>query len=126
MQTVSLADLNIRALASSMGRVQPFRAGELIFRQGDVAEEMYVVMSGQVAISSNGQTIEVIQPGDGMGIVSLIDGKRRSTEAVAHTDCELAAVSWRKFRFMVEEVPNFCWYVMDELAQRVRAASNVL
>lgn len=126
METVSLDDLDIRALATSMGRLQPYRVGEVIFRQGEAAAEMFVVLSGQVAITSRGSLIEVIEPGDGMGIVSLIDGKKRSTEAVAHTDCELAVISWRKFRFMVEEVPKFCWYVMDELAQRARAASNVL
>ncbi len=126
METVSLAGFDIRSIASSMGRLERHAAGEHIFHQGDPAAEMYVVISGRVAILSHGQLTEAIEPGDGMGIISLIDGKSRSTEAVAHTDCELAVVSWRKFRFMVEEVPNFCWYVMDELAQRVRAASNVL
>lgn len=123
MVIANLADLDVRSIAQSMGTRMSYRAGDAVFRQGDKADLMYVVLSGTVAVSTHGRVIEVIQPGDGLGILSLIDGRTRSTDAIAETDSELALIDTRRFRYMVEEVPNFVWYVMDELAQRLRATN---
>jgi CRP-like cAMP-binding protein len=32
----------------------------------------------------------------------------------------------KKFRFMVEETPNFVWFVLNELASRLRATNALL
>lgn len=126
MVVANVDTFDIQGIATSMGTRISFRKGDMIFRRGDPGEQMYVLLSGAVAVSSGGRVIEVIQPGDGLGILSLIDGKPRSADAVASEDSQLALIDARKFRFMVGEVPNFCWYVMDELAQRLRATNAAL
>jgi len=32
----------------------------------------------------------------------------------------------KKFRYMVEEIPNFVWFVMEELAHRLRTTNAAL
>ena len=32
----------------------------------------------------------------------------------------------RKFRFMIDEVPNFAWYVMQELVHRLRMVNEAI
>lgn len=126
MSVTNTADLDIARIARSLGTVVSYRAGDAVFREGDPARHMYVVLRGIVEITSHGRSIESIQPGDALGIVSLIDGRTRSADAVAVTDAELAVLDARTFRYAVEEVPLFVWYVMDELAQRLRATNAAL
>ncbi len=43
--------------------------------------------------------------------------------ARAMEPCELALLDTKKFRFMVEETPNFIRFVLNELASRLRATN---
>jgi len=126
MSNAPLDTLDVSGIARSMGTSVAYRAGDVIFCRGDPGKHMYVVLSGTVEVARNGTVIEIIQPGDGLGILALVDGKERSVDAIAETDAELALIDARAFRYMVEEVPNFCWYVMDEMAQRLRATNAAL
>lgn len=126
MPITDVADLDMREVACSLGTVITCRAGDSIFREGDPAREMYVVLRGLVDITSRGRTIETIEPGDALGIVSLIDGLTRTADAVAVTDCELAMLDKHGFRQALEDVPEFVRYVMEGLAQRLRATNAAL
>lgn len=126
MTQISAGTLDVSGIARSMGTRVVYRAGDVIFRSGDPGKHMYVLLTGTVEVGRNGTVIEVIQPGDGLGILALLDGKARSVDAIAETDAELALIDARTFRYMVEEVPNFCWYVMDEMAQGLRATNAAL
>ena len=39
---------------------------------------------------------------------------------------ELSIIDQRKFRFMVDEVPNFAAYIMGVLARRIRGMSQAI
>jgi CRP-like cAMP-binding protein len=126
MAIPDLREFDIISLARRMGARFAYRPGDVIFREGDPADAMYVVLSGSVEVSTHGRVVEIIQRGDGLGILSLIDGRERGAQAIATTDAELALLDARRFRYMVEEVPYFCWYVMEALAQRLRATNAVV
>ena len=114
------------AFARLAGVVVPYSAASRIFGEGDAPNHMYVLLSGAVEVTARGHVIEVIKPGDALGVLSLLDGKPRSATAVATTDSEVAVIDERRFRFMVEETPGFVWYVMGGLTQRLRATNAVL
>lgn len=118
-----LNDLDIRPIAQAMGTTLSLRAGDVLFREGDRGDAMYVLLSGGIEMASHGRVIEVVAPGDGLGIVSLVDGKPRTAQATAVEASEVVMLDARRFRYMVEQVPNFVWYVMDELVQRLRATN---
>lgn len=126
MNIASPPQLDFVNLARNLGTTLHFRPGDVVFREGDPAATMYVVLSGGVSVRSHGREIEVIGPGAGLGILSLIDGKPRSAEAVAVGDTELAVFEARRFRYMVEEVPHFVWFVMNEMAHRLRTTNAAL
>lgn len=119
-------DIDISAIARSAGTRRPYAAGDVIFREGDPADFVYVVLSGAVEIDHEGRTIETIGPGKALGILSVLDERPRTVTAVMRLPGEIAAVDPRRFRFMVEEVPGFVWYVMGELAHRLRATNAAL
>lgn len=120
------AAFDFRDQARSLGEIMPFGKGKTIFSVGDDATDMYVVLNGAVEIVSHGKVIERMEPGDAFGIISLLDGQPRSAAAIATADSELAVLNNRKFRFMIEETPNFVWYVMTALVSRLRATNAAL
>ena len=126
MTLAELAAQDYRELARHAGRLVRLRPGEILFRQGDEGRDMFVLLDGQVDIVALEQVIETVKPGDALGILSVLDGQRRSATATALTDCELAVLDARVFRFLVESTPGFVWFVMGELAQRLRATNAAL
>ncbi|HEY9889098.1 MAG TPA: cyclic nucleotide-binding domain-containing protein, partial [Candidatus Obscuribacterales bacterium] len=58
-----------------------FKAGEVIFREGEAGTVMYGMIAGTVDEQVNGKTVETIHAGDVFGEGALVhpDGLRRST-----------------------------------------------
>lgn len=124
--SVTAMDSDFRPFARQVGTVISYRAGDAIFHEGEAPRHMYVVLSGAVEITSHGKPIETVRAGHALGIISLLDEQPRTATARAVEACELALLDGRKFRYMVGEAPNFVWYVMGELAHRVRTTSAAL
>jgi CRP-like cAMP-binding protein len=113
-------------MARSMGTVVRFPADRDVFKQGDPPDHMYMILSGVIEVMGRDKLIERIGPGDSLGIVGLMDDKPRTVTAHVVEDAELALIDKRRFRYMVESVPNFVWYVMNELVGRLRATNAAL
>jgi CRP/FNR family transcriptional regulator, cyclic AMP receptor protein len=103
---------------------QSFKAGSVIFREGDEARELFVVKSGQVRIQIGNKTVTELGADSIFGEMALIDNEPRSATAVAVTDVELVAVSEKQFLFLVSQTPYFALKVMRVLAQRLRATNK--
>lgn len=100
------------------------KAGSIIFREGDEANEFFVIKSGQVRIHLGNRTLTELSADNIFGEMALIDNQPRSATAIAITDVELVPVSERQFLFMVSQTPHFALKVMRVLAQRLRATSK--
>jgi CRP/FNR family transcriptional regulator, cyclic AMP receptor protein len=120
------SEIDFREFASSVGIIEDYEDGDGIFREGDHPAFMYVVLSGAVDITVQNKELGRISAGKALGILSLLDGQPRTVTARASGATQLAVIDRKKFRFMIEEMPNFCWYVMGELAHRLRATNAAL
>jgi CRP/FNR family transcriptional regulator, cyclic AMP receptor protein len=107
---------NIDALA--------FKAGSIIFREGDEAREFFVIRSGRVRIQIGNRTITELGADNIFGEMALIDSEPRSATAIALSDVELVPVSEKQFLFLVSQTPYFALKVMRVLAQRLRATNK--
>lgn len=118
--------LDVRQISRSLGVVLRFAAGDLLLREGDQPNCMYILLEGEVEVRRREVVIETVGPGQALGIVSPLDDEPRTVTAEARKPCEVAAIDARKFRFAVEEVPNFAWWAMAELAHRLRTTNAAL
>ena len=100
------------------------RAGEVIFKEGDAADQLFVIKSGEVGIQSGNRTLAELSANHIFGEMALIDDAPRSATAVAVTDVELVPVSEKQFLFLVSQTPFFALKVMRVLARRLRATSK--
>jgi CRP/FNR family transcriptional regulator, cyclic AMP receptor protein len=126
MRSITGVAPDVRGIARSLGTVFEYASGDAIFREGDRPRCMYVILDGKVEVIRRDRVIETVGPGQALGILSLLDGELRTVTAQAQSRCEVAAIDQRQFRFAVEEMPHFGWYVMGELAHRLRMTNAAL
>jgi CRP/FNR family transcriptional regulator, cyclic AMP receptor protein len=94
--------------------------GNVVFRDGDAPDKMYVVVSGEVEIYLRDAVIETVPQGGTFGEMALIDGSPRSATVIAKTDSEVAAIDKRTFMLLVDEMPYFALFVMRNMVDRLR------
>ena len=116
-------DIDFRVFARSAGDISGFKLGEYVFHEGEAADAMWIVLSGTIEVEVRGRIIEQVGKNYALGVLSLIDQLPRSSTARAKEDSQLVRINSRQFRFMVEQMPNFGWYVMRQLADRLRATN---
>jgi CRP/FNR family transcriptional regulator, cyclic AMP receptor protein len=111
---------NFLALFSRERNVVTVKAGEVLFRSGDQAPCMYVVLSGELRIGDGNVTYENVSAGSIIGEMALIDHGLRSATVTATTDATLAEIDEKRFLYLVERTPNFALNVMRILSLRLR------
>jgi CRP-like cAMP-binding protein len=100
-------------------------AGEAVYSEGETANAMYVVQSGEVELKVRDKPMEVVGPDGFFGEMSLIAQGTRTATAVAKTDCTIVPINEKHFLFMVEETPFFALTVMRTMVARLRRGLNV-
>ncbi|HNU83580.1 MAG TPA: cyclic nucleotide-binding domain-containing protein, partial [Thermoanaerobaculia bacterium] len=76
-------------LLSTLSRERRLAPGEVLFREGDAGNEMYILLSGRVMISkyipgAGEEALAFLERGDFFGEMALIDNQPRSADARAH------------------------------------------
>jgi CRP/FNR family cyclic AMP-dependent transcriptional regulator len=113
-------------LAGAGAPVREYKAGEVIFKEGDAASEFFVIQSGKVDIRLGNRLLGMLSDHDIFGEMALIDATPRSATAVAASDVKLVPVGEKQFLFLVSRTPHFALNVMRVLARRLRATNSVV
>lgn len=117
---MSEAPLNFSLLIHPTVPARSFKAGEVIFHEGDAADELYVIQSGRVDIRQGDRLLSTLDAHDIFGEMALIDSAPRMATAVAASDVTLIPISEKQFLFLVGQTPFFALNVMRVLAGRLR------
>jgi CRP/FNR family cyclic AMP-dependent transcriptional regulator len=120
------SDIDMRLFAKKAGATMNFAPGSVVFNKGDAGATMFVVQSGVIEMIIGDKVVEVCGPNEAIGFMSVIDDAPRSSTARVKETCELSVIDQRKFRFMVDEVPNFALYIMGAMARRIRGMGNAM
>ena len=101
-------------------------AGQPLFSEGEEGHRLFVLTTGNAEIIVNNRVVETIQHGNIVGEMGLVSPGPRSATVVALTDCEFVAVDEKRFLYLVQQTPFFATQVMRVLAERLRAANQML
>jgi CRP-like cAMP-binding protein len=125
------ATLDERARKELASHAQPrrFPAGAAIFHAGEPGQSMMAVLTGTVRISLQGAKgkeiiLADLPAGELFGEIALIDGKGRSADARALTDCELLVLDRRYVVSFLERDPSAGLKVMEMLCARIRRSDE--
>ncbi len=127
-QAMRPAELDaILALASE----RRYRRGQTIYQKGDNGSSMMAVLRGRVrvsSVSSEGKevTLNVINPGEVVGEIALLDGQPRSADCTAVDDTLLLVVERRQFLPYLQANPDLALRVIAVLCAKLRRTSSAL
>lgn len=96
-----------------------YKAGTVIFEEGAVRDNLYIVQFGQVEIRDSAGHIRMVGEGEIFGEMALITNSRRSATAVAHTDVKLVPISAKRFLFLIDNNTDFALSIMRVLVERL-------
>ncbi len=118
--------IDFSLLAQSGVETRSFKQGDIIFKEGDAAGELFVIQSGSIEIRHGNRVLDTLSDNNIFGEMALIDGAPRSATAVAATDVTLVPVTEKQFLFLVSQTPFFALMVMRVLARRLRATNDAI
>ena len=132
-ETILFAGLDDGALTKVVGagRDLELRRGDVLFREGDDPDELFVVVSGRIAIANKSidgreSMVALMEEGDLFGEMGLFDGRGRSAEARALETSVVTAVPYGPVRSLYEDDPALLWRVVAMLAGRLRTMDTAL
>jgi CRP-like cAMP-binding protein len=111
---------NVGAKAQRM----ELRAGELLFKEGEPAKEMLLVISGRLEVVKRADLggeaiIAVLGPGDVVGEMSLIDIQPRSAEVRAVEDSSVVVLSHGDIATIYHEDPKSYTLLVLNIAREI-------
>jgi len=100
-----------------------YRSGEIIIRQGEPGECMYVIQEGKVEVLYEKEDDEiklaVLGKGDVFGEMALFQRQPRSATVRALGDVRVLTVDKRVFLRRVHEDPSFAYVLLQEMSRRI-------
>lgn len=108
-----------------------FIKGEIIFREGDLGDMMYVLQEGMVDLKKKVEKGEVVlktisKPSEFFGEMALIDGRPRSASAVAVAPTKVLAIDGASFERMIVSNGKFALKIIKILSDRIRNSNQQL
>jgi CRP-like cAMP-binding protein len=107
------------------------RRGEILFREGDSGDRLYVVMAGKIKLgrsSPDGREnlMAVLGPGQMFGELSLFDPGPRSLTATAVTDVTMLSLGHAALLSWLTGHPDVARNLLGQLASRLRRTNDVV
>lgn len=96
-------------------------AGKVLIRQGELGDDMMVIVSGTVTVERDGARINALKPGEFFGEIALFDRGPRTATVTADAPCRLLVINHRDFHALMDEFPEVAAEVLVTLAHRLRS-----
>ncbi len=136
-QAPLFADLDDGELArvAELCREQRYRRDDVIFKEGEPGNRLFLVAEGSVRISrdvpgAGEEALAILQPGAAFGEMAVLDRSDRSTDAIANESCVLHTISRPDFELLLEFERDIAVKVLRAtvrlLSGRLRATNDKL
>lgn len=104
-----------------ISKLQEFRHGEPIIRQGEAGEEMYVLLEGSAEVRAtradgSQEKLRRLATGDLFGEVALVSRVPRTADVVALEDCRVLAYRWEGLERIARIFPRIATRLFRNLA----------
>ena len=104
--------------------------GEVIVRQGEVGNCMYVIQQGQVEVllkkGDADVCVAVLGEGDFFGEMALFDQEVRSATVRARGEARILTLEKRTFLRRIHEDPSLAFRMLEKMSRRVRKLNDAL
>jgi len=102
--------------------------GEVITRQGDAGECMYVIQQGKVQVLVEKDGVEtplrVANEGEFMGEMAIFDREKRSATLRALGEARLLTIDKKNFLKRIHKDPSLAFRLVQTMSKRIRDLSD--
>lgn len=92
------------------------RAGKVLAKEGESAEEFFIILEGTISISRDGRRIRDLGPGEFFGELALLGRIPRTATATASTPARLLVVAHREFASLLANHPTIQGKILRAVA----------
>jgi len=107
-----------------------YAAGDVIFRQGELGTDMFIILEGEVNIVKhiNGAShpLSHLEKGDFFGEMAVLESVPRTADAVAVTDVRALVINGARFDEMLRKNPEVAVRIIRKYSKRLREANTLL
>ncbi len=114
-----LSDDNLECLINECREVE-LNPGDILFREGDMGNSMFVVLSGEVVIAKGATTIAHRRRGDYFGEMTLLENKPRSATVTAISQSRVLEILKAQFHHHFASNPGSLLGVLKTVSGRSR------
>jgi CRP/FNR family cyclic AMP-dependent transcriptional regulator len=104
--------------------------GDVIVRQGEVGECMYVISSGKAEVlvkkGSKEVRIAALGPRDFFGEMALFDREKRSATVRAMSELQVIIIDKKTFEKTITKMPWLAFSVLEKMSRRIRETDREL
>ena len=104
----------------SFGKTESFTEAQEIFAEGQPSDRMYYIVEGEVGLSRNRKTLDIVKAGEVFGEIAVITEQTRTADAKARTACQVLALDARQFQQALQATPEFALMLMNIMTNRLR------
>jgi CRP/FNR family cyclic AMP-dependent transcriptional regulator len=106
-----------------------FAKGTVLFREGDFADNAYIVKTGSVALSRRNrsgqdQAFLTLRTGEIVGEMALIVDIHRTATAVIKDDCEAIVINRDNFNYHLDRLNPFILRILRLLVKRLKDTTD--
>jgi len=109
---------------AEVSREVSFAAWEVIYREGEPGQHLFVIIEGEVTLLREGREIALLSKRDFLGELSVLDNAPRIDSAVARMPTTLLAIDSYTFERLLHVYPALCQAVIHVLTDRLRSANR--
>jgi CRP/FNR family transcriptional regulator, cyclic AMP receptor protein len=107
-----------------------FSAGEVLFREGERGEEMYVIQSGLVRVvkrvGGEYRSLATLGRGEFVGEMAILNGRPRTATALVLEDARCLVIDAATLEHMLSENTEIALRLVKKLAQRLDSADEMI
>jgi CRP/FNR family transcriptional regulator, cyclic AMP receptor protein len=99
-------------------------AGKVLCKEGEVGQEFFVIIDGEVEVTKNGKRLATRAAGEFFGEIALLEQTRRMATVTAQTPLRFFVLTRRDFRQLIRDNPGVELKVLQALARRLIQVSD--
>lgn len=111
-----------RQFFAEHGKSRQAAAGTVLFSEGAAGPSMFYLVSGDVALTRVGKSLDVLKAGEVLGEMSVLTGEPRSATAAARAAGEIIEIDGASFSAAIQKMPEFALMLLAILIKRLRLA----
>jgi len=107
-----------------------YQGGEIVVRQGEEGDCMFVILDGEVEVFSETSDklvrLAVLEKGDFFGEMAIFQREVRTATVRTITETRLLTIDKKTFLRRIEEDPSLAFRIVETLSKRIHKVNKAL